>query len=287
MKRKNWIFGIGMLIVFISCSKEYSLENSGNNDTNGLIVGADCRMSKIIYKVDTGTKKGIGSIEAIINNLDVVTKVTKFDSLSATIEYSEITVIANDTIYINADEYFIVDINKRIIKLHGLTDQTDPFSPQFDGNYFYNANGYLTTKFYTLTGTAILFYKVDYTHIGGNLTHMTATNMLTGDFDMDADISYYSNIFPKRFLYLFPDERAAYSFYNQFYNFGARPTNAVKDMVVRNYDPGNVLRDSTVSAFSNYIMSRDTYVLSVLMTGDDQISIPASAGRLSFYYKCK
>ncbi len=284
MKRKNWIFGIGMLIVFISCSKENSLENSGNNDTNGLIVGADCRMSKIISR-DTANR-GIGSIAANINSQDIVTLITKYDSLSATIEYISTPVIANDTIYINADEYFIVDINKRILKLHGLTDPTDPLSPQFDGNYFYNANGYLSTKFYTFTGTAILFYKVDYMYTGGNLTRMTATNVITGDLDMDADINYYNNIIPKRYLYIFPDEKN-YPYFSQFYNFGLRPYNAVKDIKVRNYDPGNVLRDSTVSSFSNYIMSRDTYVLSVLMTGDDQQSIPASAGKLSFSYKCK
>lgn len=287
MKRKNWIFGIGMLIVFISCSKEYSLENSGNNDPNGLIVGANCRMSKIIYTEDTGLKRGIGFIEAIINNLDIVTMITQFDSLSATIEYRSTPVIANDTIYINADEYFIVGINKRITKLHGLTDPTDPLSPQFDLFYYYSPAGYLTNKGYEFTATpGFPFYQVNYTYTAGNLTHMVGIELLTGDMIIDADMTYYNNIIPKRYLYIFPDEMG-YSYFNQFYNFGLKPFNAIKNIKVRNYDPGNVLRDSTVSTFSNYIMSRDTYVLSVLMTGDDQISIPASAGRLSFYYKCK
>ena len=58
-------------------------------------------------------------------------------------------------------------------------------------------------------------------------------------------------------------------------------------MKVRNYDPGNVVRDSTETSFSNYIMSRDTYVLSVQMAGADQQSIPASVGKLSFKYACK
>ncbi len=58
-------------------------------------------------------------------------------------------------------------------------------------------------------------------------------------------------------------------------------------MKIRNYDPGNTLRDSLVSTFSNYIMSRDNYVLSVQMSGDDLISIPAAIGKLSFSYKCK
>jgi hypothetical protein len=285
MERKNWILGIAILVFFVSCDKEYSLENSGNAGSD-LIVGVDCRIRKIVY-TDTATNTALGSIEAVINSLDNVTRVTGFDSLSNTINFIATPVYLSDTVYINADEYFIVDINKRVLKLHGLTDPTDPFSPQFDANYFYDATGYLSTKFYTLTSIPGIPYKiVNYTHTGGNLTHMTGTDVQSGDIYIDADITYYNNIIPKRYLYIFPDEKD-YPYFNQFYDFGTRPYNAIKDMVVRNYDPGNVLRDSTVSTFSNYIMSRDTYVLSVQMGGDDQQCIPASAGKLSFSYKCK
>ena len=115
---------------------------------------------------------------------------------------------------------------------------------------------------------------------------MSGTEVSTGDIYVDADVNYYSNILPNRFLYIFPDEKS-YPYFNQFYNFGTRPANAPKDITVRNYDPGGVLRDSTVTKFSNYIMSRDNYVLSVQMAGDDLISIPAVVGKLSFSYKCK
>ena len=93
---------------------------------------------------------------------------------------------------------------------------------------------------------------------------MAKTEVATGDLVMDADISYHNNILPNKFLYFFPDE-IYYPFFTQFYNFGIRPSNAPKDITVRYYDPGNVLVDSTVSSFSNYIMSRDNYVLSVQM----------------------
>ena len=274
------------VVTFSSCEKEYSLENGGNTNGNGLIVGADCRISKIAY-TDTSTNTGLGAITASINNLDLVTRILKYDSLSSTIEFIATPTYSNDTIYINADEYFTVDINTRINKLHGLIDPTDPFSLQFEVNYFYNALGFLTSKFYTLTSNpGNPFYLVSYTYTVNNLTHMTSTELSTGDLITDADISYYNSIIPKRYLYIFPDEKG-YPYFNQFYNYGARPYNAVKNMTVRNYDPGNVVRDSTVSTFSNYIMSRDTYVLSVQMTGDDQPSIPASAGKLSFSYHCR
>ena len=284
-----------ILISFVSCEKEFSTENSGNTD-NEFIVGIDCRISKIVYTDTAGTSMGspgtgLGSITADINNLDMVTKLTEFDSLSNTIEYITSPVYTNDTIYFspfNADEYFIVDANKRITKMHGLIDPTDPFSLQFDVFYVYNATGYLVTKNYFLTiSPATPYYKVDYSYAGaGNLTRMTAVNLPGGDLQMDADITYYSLTVPRRFIYTFPDE-INYAPFTQFFNFGTKNFNAVKNMKVRTYDPGNVVRDSIVSTFSNYRMSNDTYILSVQMGGDDQPSIPALAGKLKFSYKCK
>ena len=284
MKTKKWMWGLGILVIFVSCEKEYSEENAGTPDA--LIVGLDCRINKIVY-TDTATKSGIGSLEAAINSLDFVTKITKYDSLSSTIEFISTPTYISDTIYINPDEYFIADINKRITKLHGLLDPTDPFSLQFDVFYVYNGTGYLVTKNYFLSiSPTFLYYQVNYTYNLGNLTHMSGTDQLSGDLIVDADVGYYNNIVPKRYLYIFPDEKG-YPYFNQFFNYGSKNYNAVKKITVRNYDPGNVVRDSTVSNFSNYIMSRDTYVLSVQMAGDDQQSIPASAGKLSFSYKCK
>ena len=284
MKTKKWMWGLGILVIFVSCEKEYSEENAGTPDA--LIVGLDCRINKIVY-TDTATKSGIGSLEAAINSLDFVTKITKYDSLSSTIEFISTPTYISDTIYINPDEYFIADINKRITKLHGLLDPTDPFSLQFDVLYVYNGTGYLVRKNYFLSiSPTFLYYQVNYTYNLGNLTHMSGTDQLSGDLIVDADVGYYNNIVPKRYLYIFPDEKG-YPYFNQFFNYGSKNYNAVKKITVRNYDPGNVVRDSTVSNFSNYIMSRDTYVLSVQMAGDDQQSIPASAGKLSFSYKCK
>jgi len=283
---------IAIVVALFSCEKEYSNENSGNTD-NDLIVGIDCRISKITYTDTSGTAgggpgTGLGSIEAAINNLDVVTMITRFDSLSNTIEFINAPIYSNDSVFINADEYFVVDGNKRIIKMHGLADPTDPFSLQYDVSFAYNTAGYLTTKNYFLTSSpAVPFYRVDYSYgDGANLTHMSAVNLPGGDLEMDADISYMTNLVPRRFIYIFPDERF-YPEFSQYFNFGTKNFNAVKKMTVRNYNPGNVVRDSSVSTFSNYIMSRDGYVLSTQMGGNDQPSLPALAGKLSFSYHCK
>lgn len=291
MNKLRPLFFMAILIALFSCEKEYSVENSATSSE--FIVGIDCRISKIVYTDTAGTSMGgpgtgLGSIASTINNLDIVTRITQFDSLSNTIIFITDPIYTNDSVYINADEYFIVDANKRITKMHGLVDPTDPFSLQFDVLYGYNAGGYLVTKVYFLTiSPATPFYKVDYTYAGaGNLTRMTAVNLPGGDLEMDADITYFNLTVPRRFIYTFPDE-INYAPFTQFFNFGARNFNAPKAMKVRNYDPGNTVRDSLVSTFSNYRMSNDTYILSVQMAGDNQPSIPALAGKLSFSYKCK
>lgn len=291
MNKLRPLLFVAILIALFSCEKEFSSENTGSDSE--FIVGIDCRISKIVYTDTAGTSIGLpgiglGSIAADIDNLDIVTELRQYDSLSSVLVYYTRPVYRNDSVYINADEYFIVDANKKVTKMHGLIDPTDPFSLQFDVFYVYNATGYLVTKNYFLTGNPTTpFYKVDYTYAGGgNLSHMTAVNLPGGDLQMDADLTYYSLTVPRRFIYTFPDE-IKYPQFTQFFNFGSKNFNAVKDMKVRTYDPGNVVRDSLVSTFSNYRMSNDTYILSVQMGGDDQPSIPALAGKLSFSYKCK
>jgi hypothetical protein len=294
---------IAILVTLFSCAKEYSEENLGAG--NELIVGADCRISKIVYRDTSGMAGGgpgvgLGSIEAKINNFDIVTPhITQFDSIGNFIIDRPAPVYSNDSVFISADEYYIVDVNKRIIKSHLVVDITNPASSQFDVFYVYNTSGYLIQKNYFSTTPPVgPFLRVDYTYTSpGNLTRMTAVDLPGGDLSMDADITYYSNVVARRFIYTFPDEMY-YPSVTQFFNFGARNFNVPKTMKVRNYDPGNIVRDSAVSAFSNYIISRDGYVLSVQMgnpqpeatpplTPSPQPSIPALPGKLSFSYHCR
>lgn len=272
--------------VLFSCQKEYSTEDGGNNGA-GVIIGADCRISKIAFS-DSATNVGIGSIGATINAADNATDITLFDSLTFTIDFNSAPQYFSDTAAIDPDQYFIFNTaTKRIKTFHGLLDPTVPGSPEFDVTYNYDASGYLISKSYSYSLLpGIPYQTINYTYTGGNLTHMTTVDEFTSDIIKDADLTYYNNIAPKNFLNIFPDEDT-YSEFNQFYNFGKKSTNAVKNLKLRYYDPGNVLVDSAVSSFNSYIMSRDNYVLSVYMIGDDQLSIPAAEGKLNFSYKCK
>ena len=208
-----------LAVSLVACEKEYSIEN--NPEDNAQIVGVDCRISKVIY-TDTASHKGLGSLTALIDSQDIVTRITAYDSVSNTIEFRADPFITNDTIHINANEYFIMDVNNRITRLHGLSDPTDPLSAQFDAAYFYNATGYLTSKIYSYTAApGIPFYRVTYTYSNNNLTQMAATDLGSGNLVSNASMEYYPEIVPRRYIYIFPDE-IKYSFYNQFYNFGEK-----------------------------------------------------------------
>ncbi len=283
--KKQIVLFLGAIILLSSCLKEYSAEQSTNG--TDVIIGADCRINKIAF-VDSATGIGKGSISAIIDASDNASNITLFDSLSLSVNFSINPQYFNDTVAISTDEYFIRDIiTKRIKQFHGLYDPTIPGSPSFDVVYNYNSSGQLTSKISTFTALpGVPFNTVTYNYTNGNITSMLNFDDFSGDKIADATLTYNSNLIPKNFMYLFPDEEY-YAEYNQFYNFGARPNNAVQSIKVRYYDPGDILTDSTVSTFDNYILSRDNYVVSVNMNGNSQVSIPAEAGKLLFSYKCK
>ena len=278
-----------------SCTKEFSLENGGSS-ANGSdqIVGVNCRISKIVY-YDSASAISTGSIAATINIKDSVKDITLFDSLNNRIVTNSMPVYSADTAWLNPDEYFLRNPSTGLVThLHGVLNSVFP-TISFECDYVYNSDGSLFQKRYDISGAGVSpAIVVEYAYLGGNLVHMWSTDYttVTPELIQDADLDYYNTIRPRNFLAIMPDETISddlnhFSTYTQFFNFGTKPVNAIKTMKVRFYDPGNVARDSTVSGFFTYITSRDNYVLSVYMLGDNQESIPAAMGRLNFSYKCR
>ena len=286
MKMIKWIFFSAVLGFFLeSCEKDRSLE-TGLLSSDPSLIGNDCRISKISY-ADSATSIPLGSIAATINSSDNVTDITKFDSLGMVIDFDVVPVYSGDTVFINSREFFIRNsITGQVKTFRGATDPTDPTSATFDVLYSYNADNNLVNKSFSYTLTPATIYKdVTYTYTGANLTHMVATDLTTGDITADADISYYSNISAKNYLYLFPDEKE-YAAYGQFFNFGKRPKNAVKTISLQYYDTG-VPVGSLTTSFLDYNISPDGYVVQVTMSGNDQPSLPVQHGRLKFSYFCR
>ncbi|MEO7264335.1 MAG: hypothetical protein ABIW38_05450 [Ferruginibacter sp.] len=280
------LFLLSCLLCFtiISCEKDYSEENGGDNPS---IIGINCRIAKIDYR-DTSGIIPIGSIAANINSADNAVTIIEFDSISNFIVSYANIVTTTDTIHVNADEYFIQDAtSKQILKFHGLVDPGNPVSPFYNQVFTYNTAGYLVKKTKALSTASTLPYEqVDYTYSNGNLVSMIYKNLFSGQKISDASLSFQPTVAPKNYFYIFPDEEDRAE-YNQFFNFGKRSTNGVKDLKVRYYDGTGVLIDSAVSQFSSYQQSVDLYVVSVLMSGDAQPCIPAQPGRLRLSYKCR
>jgi hypothetical protein len=284
LMKKIFFPALAFAVLVASCAKEVSLENGGTANPN--IIGADCRISSIAYS-DVASGVGLGSVTATINASDRAVDITDFDSLNFTINKNVVPVYKNDTVFLNANEYYLLSpTTLRVNQFHSLLDPTDPSSLQIDVLYTYNASGSLIKKesLYTATGTT--YAEVNYTYSGTNLTHMEEVDLTSGVTVNDADIEY-TGLQPKNYVYIFPDELRN-PILTQFLNFGTRPINAVSKMTVRYYDLlGGTVLDSAVSSFGNYELSADRYVLRCTMTGDDQPSLPAEAGKLRFGYKCK
>jgi hypothetical protein len=284
MKKIFFLFLGVALIAIYSCKKELSFENPNNPNSN-VIVGNDCRVNKIAFS-DSLSDVGTGSVSAVINSLDTTLSVSIFDSLANAAVFDAAITYSNDTIFINANELFVVDLNNRVTRLHGLLDPSDPGSPEVDIDYTYDGAGHLIKKSHSLTSLPNTpFEEVNYTYTNNNLTGMTKTDLTSGDLIQNAVLTYHS-LAPKNFIYLFPDEEV-YTPFNQFFNFGTKSVNAVKSIAVTDFDPGNVPAGTTISTFDNYVLSLDNYVLSATMSGDDAAAIPAFTGRLKFSYKCK
>lgn len=271
-------------ITLFSCDKETSEENGGDNPS---IIGVNCRIAKIDYR-DTSGIIPIGSIAANINSLDKITNIIEFDSLSNfIISYADVF-YSGDTVHVNNDEYFIEDPNGKLIKkFHGLVDPGNPASPFYDQVFTYNTAGNLVKKTKALSTAPTLPYEqVDYTYSNGNLVSMVYKNLFSGKVIRNASLTFQPTVAPKNYIYIFPDEEE-HAAYNQFFNFGKRSINGVKDLKVRYYNGAGTLIDSAIAQFTSYQQSVDLYVVNVLMSGDAQPCIPAQPGRLKFSYKCK
>ncbi len=282
MSKKLLVVSV-LVFSIISCQKDYS-DEGGSNGSAGNVIGANCRISKI-NNVDSATDVSKGALTATINATDLVASITDFDSLNFTINTTVTPVYLNDTIKINAVEYFVLDATtKRVAKLHRLIDPNNIVSPPIDVTYTYDAAGFLVKKIGVFLGIPAV--DVSYTYSGTNLTKMTLTDLTAAGFVVeDATVTYNPTLAPKNFIYIFPDEDE-YAQFTQFLDFGKKPTNAISSITTNTYSAPGVLNTTEVSTFSNYVLSRDNYVLSVIMKGNNQATIPAVTGKVKFSYHC-
>jgi hypothetical protein len=275
-----------MVLTFAACQKEVSFESGGTVSGGGVTLGANCRVQQIV-SIDTFVNAGYYSVAAIFNANNLAGRLEFFDSVAVNLDESYDVTYTGDTARINADQYFVLDANKRVTTYYTLEDPTDPTSQELKVVYNYNAGGQLVSKDINVIGgpIPIVLARVIYTYTGNNLTKMEATSPLFNVKVQDADIEYYTDKRPKNFLYFFPD--AVESEFLLGLNLGNRTENAPKKMVIRNYDIlTGMPQDSAVGNFSNYEFSRDGYALSFFLDSDLR-DIYLFAGKNKLNYKCQ
>ena len=99
--------------------------------------------------------------------------------------------------FINADEYFLVDAATKRVR------QLRPARP--DRSVLASVRSVLFLQYQWLShprnfmrspAPGYSFLPVEYTYTGGSMTHMTATDLFTGDLIMDAGYRLLQHCFP-------------------------------------------------------------------------------------------
>jgi hypothetical protein len=272
-----------------SCSKEYSFENpilSGNT----IIVGNDCVINKVI-DYDTLVRKNVAAVQTSFNTTgNYPASIIETDSITQQNIFQKSLTLLGDTLRIDANQYFLVDIatNYRVRQFVGRQDPYNNNSPIFINNFFYNTAGQIVTKtVYNTQQAGFIFSQTNYTYTGNNLTGIKSKIPLNNVTYFDATISYDSTKFAKNYMLLLPDCNELRPYVTTM-NLGIKSKNQPAKVTINNNDQiTGTLVNTTVTEFKNYKYSADGYVLSVDMGGFAIPAIPLSNSRNVFQYFCR
>jgi hypothetical protein len=287
---KFWLgFFFVALTAVVACTKEYSFEDPLGGQASGPVLGNNCIINKIV-EFDTITNTGLAALNFNFNSNGRVLTLAEVDSIALNNILSTTYTYNIDTVRLDPDQFFVLDATGRVKQFTGYADPYDPLSDILDFEYLYDASGKLTTrKVSDATLPGIVLLQSDYTYTGSNLTRITTKIPLLNATYFDATYEYQFDRVPKNYMNVLSDAEELAP-YLPALNMGSRSLNPIKKIKVLEFDPlvpGGAAIDSTVTTFSNYTYSRDGYVLSVDLGGDEVPGIALSAGRNKFGYFCR
>jgi hypothetical protein len=273
-----------------SCAKEYSFENPILGNGNTVIVGNNCTISKII-DYDTLVRKNVAAVQTSFNTTgNYPASIIETDSLTQQVIFQKSLTLLGDTLRIDANQYFLVDIatNYRVRQFVGRQDPYNNNSPIFINNFFYNTAGQIVTKIvYSPTVPGAIFSQTNYTYTANNLTGIQSKIPLNNITYFDATISYDSTKLAKNYLLMLPESNELRPYVTTM-NLGIKSKNQPTKITINNNDQiTGALVNTTVTEFKNYRYSADGYVLGVDMGGFSIPAIPLSNSRNLFQYFCR
>jgi hypothetical protein len=280
-----------MAAIFTACTKELSFEDPIGAQGQGPIIGNNCVIAKIV-EYDTITRTGLTAINYEFNSsTGRLNNFVEYDSIGQNVVLNANFSYNADTVHIDASQYFVVDNSGRVKKFHGLQNPYDPLSPELDYEYFYDGAGRIIKRSVTdLTLLPTPFLQSTYSYSGNNMTGIAVILMdgMGNTFPLiNTTLSYQFDRVPRNFMNILPDcdELAPYM---GALNMGLKSLNPVNKIDIVYLDPfSGTPITTTTTLYNNYRYSRDGYVLSVDMSGDDIPALPFAPGRNNFSYFCR
>lgn len=289
MKIYNLIYTLFITFIFAACSK--SKDNLVSpppppppppplTDTNCII--------STISQVNYGSSSE-SSLTAFYNSNYDVTKLVIYDSVHNIKNFeANFNYVTSDSARIDQYQYFKLDANKRVIKFVTKSDLTDPNNADdYVFEYSYTNQGYLSNRSLYVNGSVLPNLSTEYTYTNNLLTSCVMTAVSSGNLKiLESTLTYDNSIKIKKWIYAFPDAMQEYM-YTTVLNFGSRPTNPLKQVVTKVYDPpSGTLLDTWTTNYSSYKVDDYGYVLSGVADGDLQQGIATFYGKTNFYYDC-
>jgi hypothetical protein len=290
MQMRKTLLPLLIVFSFFSCQKELSIENGGtvnNPDPDNPAIGFNCRVQQILA-VDSLTGKGLLSVFTSFKNNGMADRVTIYDSISSTVEFTAGFTFSPlaDTIYVSPTDYFAVDNNRRVNSFTTI-DYTGNTLDTLTYRYEYDANGYLKEKTLYVSSLPVPVIRFSYVWSGGNLVSVSGNTAIVGLTQkvLEANMEYNSSATAKNFLPVYPDGFES-SLFLMALNLGKPSTNLIRKMTIKTYDDNGQLDETLVSEYKNYKFSSDGYLTEWYISGDLLGGSPFVEGRSKFKYFC-
>ncbi len=286
---KKYLLPLLLIIVSASCQKEVSFEDGGvpvPPDPSNPPIGANCKVKQILL-IDPASKTGLYSILTNFSPDGTATRVEIYDSIATTVDFESIPEYKGDTVKVSANEYFILDAQKRV-KSYTTFDNSGPVTDTVSFIFTYNGDGYLQKKEGFIQGIPLPVVRFTYTWSGGNLVAVNGAVAVPGVTQkvLDATLEYDGTKTAKNFIQVLPDGLET-ALYVMALNLGKVAKNVVKKISVTTYDENGSLDETYVSTYSDYKFSSDGYLTEWTAAGDLLGGSPFVEGRSVFNYFCR
>ena len=282
------VLGFFIVLAFVSCQKEYSIENGGIVKRDSLAASNNCRIQQLVES-DRLTSD---AEYAYISTYDASKRVSRITWVDSTVNSTDNIFPVSypaGRVQVDAGQYFITGADGKVTEFNGYEFPEDDNSEKFKVKYTYNAAGQLikrTEEYDSLPG--IVLFQMDYAYTGANLTR-AELKINTGISLIRVGVTNYeydAGKTVKNFLFLHSLAPELQIFQNAI-NTGTSSTNPVVKITSAYTDPSNGASVTLVSNFTNYSIDANNYVKSFELTGDDFEEARLYAGkRYNLNYTC-